>query len=685
MVLVMGILAATSLALSHVSVITSTQISNNNAARTAALVGIAAIMQDAQHIHSKPNTATAGSSSCASGLLGLGSLLCNIDQNLLGGGDKTVPIPNGGNGGIAVEMPIGTTASAILKNTDPYYQASVHAVVTANTFSPAHGSTPSKAGIITILSEGKSGSASATAQAVIAAEPVQTSSSVTENNAINMTGNTNFSGSVTVEGGPSGTEQNLSDNGNVNSSGSYDGFNDVYATQSISSSGSTDNPDENLFSDENINVSGSGAYGSLKALGNITTTGSITSAYDQANGTVTLNSGSGTTIISGDGKTGSGGVTLDGDASAGTVTTDGNIFDDGPVQKLYANGNYTASNYPTVGSGIVGGSISGSGNISGIQSIPGYTVNIAPLTPMTVQKPNVNVYPLAADANFAFYPPTSTQSSAGVVADVVVNNVNGFTSGKTYYLYNTEIYGEPYYGDLCTSDTGYNYDCTNIAQGFSNYNKEITYYGGQWELNGDNVAPGVLWFDGNLEVQNGTYDDSLLATGNIDIGSSAIVEAPNYAGPDTVCSYENDDYGEVYPTNFCASGFYFGSGSYSDYNPASIGNIALYTGGYDSAGTFTGGNVSLSGGHAIKGDIIAANTIGSSGGETIDGYLVSAGEAKNGESNDFSGSTTIDLENMPKTFNPAVPAAPSGYSATAPYTPPPPETVMKLLEMNWEN
>lgn len=685
--LIMGVVTAATLASSRSSVITSAQISESNAARTAALVGIAALTKNAQIIHVKKNTATAGSSSCASGLLGLGSLLCGLDQNLLGSGGTPVAIPNGGNGGIAVEMPVGTTASATITNAHPYYQADVHAVVTANTFSPAQGTTPSKAGIITILSEGKSGNASATAEAVIAAVPVQTTSSVTQNNAINMNGDTKFSGSVKIEGGSNGNEQNLSDQGSISNSGGYTGFNDVYATQSISSSGSSNNPDENLFSDEDITLSGSATYGSLKALGsiNVINSGDINSAYDQANGTISLDSGNVTTVISGDGTAGSGGVTLNNSGTQGTITTDGSISQDsGNIQQLYADGNYSASHNPTVTNGTIGGTVNGSGHLN-IQSISGYQVNITPLNAFTVQTPEVNVYPLAADANFAFYPPTTAQSADGVVADVVVNNVNGFTSGQTYYLYNLSSY-PPHEGTLCTGDTGYNYDCTNIAQGFSSSNTEITYSDGQWTLNGDSVAPGVLWFDGSLVVENGTYDDSLLATGDITLkDASSTVDSPNFAGPDAVCGYENDNYQKVYPTNFCTSGAYYGYGTYSGYNPASIGNIALYTGGYDSSGTFTGGDLSLANGTTIGGDIIAANTINTSGSTTISGYIVSGGEADNNETNNFENTTTIDLQNLPSTFTPTTPETPNGYSATAPYTPPAPETVMKLLDMYWLN
>jgi hypothetical protein len=683
--LIMGIVTAATLASSRSSVITSAQISESNAARTAALVGIAAMTRDAQNIHSTPNTATAGSSSCASGLLGLGSLLCGLDNNLLGSGGTPVAIPNGGNGGIAVEMPVGTTASATITNAHPYYQATVHAVVTANTFSPAQGTTKSKAGIITILSEGKSGHSSATAEAVIAAEPVQTTSSVTQNNAINMNGDTTFSGSVNVEGGSNGNEQNLSDNGSVSNQGGYTGFNNVYATQSISSSGRSDNPDENLFSNQNITLSGSGTYGSLKALGDISTSGDVNSAYAQANGTISLESGSVNTVISGDGSAGSGGVTLNNNGKQGTITTDGSVSQDsGTIKQLYADGNYTASSNPTVTNGTIGGTVNGSGNLN-IQSISGYQVNITPLNKITVQTPEVNVYPLAADANFAFYPPTAAQAADGVVADVVVNNVNGFTSGQTYYLYNSSSY-PPNEGVLCTGDTGYNYDCINIAQGFSSYNTEITYSDGQWTLNGNSVAPGVLWFDGSLVVENGTYDDSLLATGDISLkNSSSTVDSPNFAGPDAVCGYENDNYQKVYPTNFCTSGAYYGYGTYSGYNPASIGNIALYTGGYNSSGNFTGGDLSLANGTTIGGDIIAANTINTSGSTKISGYIVSGGEADNGGTNNFGGSTTIDLQNLPSTFTPTTPETPNGYSATAPYTPPAPETVMKLLDMYWLN
>ncbi|MDA8375878.1 MAG: hypothetical protein M0Z50_02150 [Planctomycetia bacterium] len=684
--LLMLLIAESVAMMGRTSVQSASDVGQSNEARAAALAGVSAMTQYAQNIHSTADTASSNDSNCEQDMLGLGPLLCGLDTNLPGG---QVAIPNGGNGGVAVEMPVGTTATATISNASPYVDARVRAVVTANTFSPASGATPSKPGIISILSEGQSGSASATVAAVlgaVAATPSATSSSSVINNAININGNSTFSGDVNVVGGDA--PQNLSDNGSVSTGGSFNGFNSIYSVDSLTISGSSTNPNESIFSDQSITLSGSGQYASVKALGNVSTSGGVNSAYIQANGSVSISSGGATTVLSGTGTAGSGGVTMTGHANVGSVTTTGNVSQDsGTVTSLHTDGNYSASSWPTVGSGIVGGSISGSGNFQGLVSQPGYQVSITPLTQVTVSQPTINVYPLAQDANFAFYPPTSTESANGVVADVVVDHVNGFTSGATYYLYNETVGGSPYYGYLCTADTGYNGNCTNIAQGFSAYNAEITYSNGTWTLDGISVAPGVLFFSGNLSVGSGTYNDSLLATGDETLSSaSPAVQAPNYAGPDLACSYKNVNGAYVYPTNFCTTGPYSGAGAYSGYVAASIGNIALYTGGTDASGTFTGGNLSLGASNNIGGDIIAANTINTGGSTTINGYLLVGGENPgSGTGNSFGDSTTIGLSNLPATFTPILPSSPGGYSATAPYAPPPPETVMKLLDIYWLN
>lgn len=120
--LIMGILAATSLSLSKVSVMTAAQASTQNAARVAAMIGVSAILQDAQTIYKD----------------------------------------DGGNSMLGVGIPVGTTASAAIKNAAPYFQGNVSSTVTANTCG-----TKESSGEITILSTGTSGNATATVEAII--------------------------------------------------------------------------------------------------------------------------------------------------------------------------------------------------------------------------------------------------------------------------------------------------------------------------------------------------------------------------------------------------------------------------------------------------------------------------------------------------------------------------------------
>src|SRR5690606_20361548 len=78
----------------------------------------------------------------------------------------------------------------------------------------------------------------------------------------------------------------------------------------------------------------------------------------------------------------------------------------------------------------------------------------------------------------------------------------------------------------------------------------ITYNNGTWTIRRPNlgvqnyitdfanilktpsIAPGVILFIGNLQIREGIYNNTLLATGNIEsssVNGNAIISAPNYA------------------------------------------------------------------------------------------------------------------------------------------------------------
>ncbi|WP_248112253.1 hypothetical protein, partial [Ralstonia pseudosolanacearum] len=90
------------------------------------------------------------------------------------------------------------------------------------------------------------------------------------------------------------------------------------------------------------------------------------------------------------------------------------------------------------------------------------------------------------------------------------------------------------------------------AYGFSDYNTCFSYFNGTWSTNGATMAPGVVWFHGDLILGVGTYENTVIATGNLTTSGSTVVHAPNYGGLSGQCN--NTAFPALYPTNFCAGG-----------------------------------------------------------------------------------------------------------------------------------
>ncbi|MBE7563940.1 hypothetical protein H7F10_13550 [Acidithiobacillus sp. HP-6] len=663
--ILLGFIAWSTLSTTKTALTSAYQMTNDNQARVAALVGVSALTQYANGIYQHANDASNGSSTCSQGGGLLGSILspiCNVATGLvsgmLGNVGTSTPIPNGGNGGVAVYMHPGTTAQATLSNTAPFLGATVSAYVLSNTFTPAgslsNPPTASAPGLITIVSQGASGHARATAVAVLGvASPGSGAGSAQGNIPVNLNGDTTFGGNINLIGG---SNSSLSTSGNLTSSGSFTGFNTIISTKSMNLSGSSGAG--NLFSDQSITITGSGNYGSLKSLQNVTIGGSVNAQIIQTNGTTTLNSSSKVSTI-----TSIGDVTLQSGTAVSNLSTQANVSaTNATVGIANVQGDYSESSNGSAASGNAGGLItfpSSNHNVN-LTHTPGLQVPITPLTAATLSSPTVNAAAMKSLANYAFTLPPSG-SAAGIIATVVVQNVNGIPSG-TYYLYDGPS-NSTYNDYLVTSNSSsFPSPLYKIGSGYSDYNPDITYNNGTWTLAGNSgstsdIAPGVLWFSGNVKVADGTYYNSIIATGNITTAGSSQVYAVNYAGgttpPQNVCSNTGYSTGGILgigattinPSNFC------GTSSTSTFNPASIGNIAL----------LAGGDITLGSSNAIYGDVIAGDVINTSGSTTIFGYLTSAGMA--GGTNSFGASTTINVQNLPSTFTPTVPVT---WSNTAP-------------------
>lgn len=477
---------------------------------------------------------------------------------------------------------------------------------------------------------GVSANATATVQSVYCVVGAGSNNQPTIINTVNINGDLTLSGNFSVVNG-SNVNTNFIVNGNVSASGSISGFSLLYSTGTINLTGHQNNINT-VSAEEDITLIGGGAYTTVNSLTNVTMTGGVSAVSVNTNGTTTLNSSAKVTTVKSIGD-----VLLNGGgAEAASVYTDGNVtLKSGSITSLLmAEGNLTESGNSSVASGQIGGKLTtdnkNNKNIH-VTVVSGLQVPITPLTATTIQSTVIDAWPLKSSANLAFDHDASNNIT------VTVSNMYGISNG-TYYLAGSG--GNQDY--LCTTTTYNANSCyKKICIGYSDWNSCFSYSNGTWALNGTMMAPGVIWFNGNVTAGNGTYNDTILATGNISTQGSTSIYSPNFVGYSGICT--NSYFLSFYPTNFCQNSAYVAS---------PIGNIALLAGGYIS-GVFSGGNINLGSSNDVHGNVMAGNLLSTSGNTKVYGYITISNQSNSTTGSDLRGSTTIDLSSLPATFDPS--------------------------------
>lgn len=495
---------------------------------------------------------------------------------------------------------------------------------------------------ITANITGTSGGANATVQSVYCVGSAS-SATATLSNMININGNLQLTGSVQANAGTTGSTSFMV-NGDITSSGSIGGFNLLYATGTINLNGGAS---ANVVAAQgDVNINATGQYMEVKSMKNVMVSNRITVGTITSNGLTTLVSSDNVTKINAIGgvKVGPGSqvdtISTYGDAntSSSTITrlnAQGNVLEDGgTITTLNAQGNFTqSSSGGSVSNGTVGGSVSipsWNGSKVHVTQSPWSPVSLTPLTLASIQTATIDAWPLKSAANYVF--DVDAQNNM----QVTVSNVNTIPDG-TYYLTGSD--GNQDW--LCTTKTYNANQCVaKICNGFSAYNSCFSYVNGAWKTDGATMAPGVVWFHGDLNLGVGTYENTVIATGNITTSGSTVVHALNYGGASEQCS--NAAFPALYPTNFCSAGAY---------TPSAIGNVALLAGGYQN-NTFSGGNISLGASNSIFGDILAGGILSTGGSTSIQGYITVANQGGNSSGSAWGASTTIDVSQLPSTFNP---------------------------------
>ncbi len=256
---------------------------------------------------------------------------------------------------------------------------------------------------------------------------------------------------------------------------------------------------------------------------------------------------------------------------------------------------------------------------------------IIPLVPkLDLTPPKVDAYLLKDQANYVF---THEEGQARVK----VKNINGIEDGK-YYLYKIKVKGKTSVY-ICRT-----INCPTAEQRKMCINDcNIEYNNSLWTLSGNKeesvFAPGILWFEGDLELGSGNHNNSIIASGSISVGNKTNVSAINYNGYETTCTNQI-----FYPTNLCDI-------DKKTLTKNSTANIALLAGGY-KGDVFSGGTITLQGGmdkSILNGSVIAGDTLVINGSPTIRGYITTAGQGT-GAVQKWTGSFTIDVTNLPESY-----------------------------------
>ncbi|MBW5414423.1 FapA family protein [Pseudomonas sp. MAG002Y] len=404
----------------------------------------------------------------------------------------------------------------------------------------------------------------------------------------------------------------------------------------------------------------SGAVSTINTQADIVWTSSEASRALNANGRVIYSGSNNGTVINNQGDVQLTSATVQAVKTQGSTTLDTSTI----ANRLDGRGSLDARNRSAVSAGIVGGSITADPNSKSrinVISTAGYSVAVPAVTvtavtaPTSAQVSKVDAYALRSSANYEF-------EMVGTQRKVTVRNVQGIADG-TYYLGNypsTLLRG--YRDYLCTA-VGSDGFCTvpaqpnrTLCQGETSFNGCITYQQGTWYLGGRTLAPGVLWFKGNLDAGSGVYYNSMIATGNIRTSGRNKTVAVNYAGYGPVCTAVarqedglaiSNDLKGLFPRNLCDT-------AAGTYKLSAEGNLAFLAGSYEG-GSFVGGTITLGSNldlfvNDVYGSVVAGNNVVTNSTTRVHGTLTSASQG--GATQQMGGTTTIDTSGWPATYSP---------------------------------
>lgn len=437
---------------------------------------------------------------------------------------------------------------------------------------------------------------------------------------LNLTGSINFTGLQNTK---------FSVDGDANLSGSVTGLTNLETSGNISISGGIQVTE--VFANGTLTLSGSASVSKGSAARDITNSSGGTQGSLKTNATVNVSNG-----------------------TTNEINAIGNVVIGGwPTTKLVNSGATVTCPSQWWGqyNAINAKGLSGCPSANVSNQVP--TSTLTALNPISVARQKIDANDYKSSANYIF-------EYVNNKIRVTVSGINGLADG-VYYLGKYAYQNDRGYNDFLCTATDANGNCTapatpqgvrTLCEGQSTSNGCITYSGGKWTVSGKSLAPGVLWFNGALEMSNGRYYNTVIATGNISTSGDHKLWSLNYAGYNIVCNneypsgYRTADFANLYPTAFCDK-------TNARLKSNALGNIAYLSGLYTGS-TFSGGVISLGASSEVSGSILAGDTFLTTGSSTVHGYISAAGQG-NSKNNAWEGSTTIDLSNMPSTYTPAIP------------------------------
>jgi hypothetical protein len=477
--------------------------------------------------------------------------------------------------------------------------------------------------------------------------------------------NTFLGGDIKIEK-PASVKSTVNVDGDVNAINiSLDGVTYLNATGDITLGSAV--PVEEVYTNGDLILDGSANVAKGSALGRAILKNNGSAGLIYANGDLEFNGG-----IVGIANT-LGDATLTNYVAHGSIYANGSVAVFSPVQKVRARGNITLNQWAPATDIATQGNLtcpSAYWNLFGslaaqstLINCPAPSANVKQgvavevpimdlLPPFVRVKPKIDVWAIKAEANYQF------EFIAGKIK-VTVKNVNSIGDG-TYFLGTYPFSGgRGHYDYLCDAvDASGN--CTSpatltktICQGQSTSNACFSYDSASqtWTIDSKNIAPGVAWFEGNLNLSNGQYYNTFAATGDITTAGGMKTYAPNYIGYNAICSVTfplntTTDFANMYPTQLCD----LGSGQLAY---AAIGNVTLMAGGYNpsAGGVYQGGNITLSASNELFGTVLAGSYFDTAGDTIVHGYIAATAN-KGGGTNDLGGKVVINLNNLPATYNP---------------------------------